>query len=93
MKKIWFKAKRYGYGWYPSTWQGWLIMVAYIVVVITAAFATIDTKAKDALHGIGPFLAIDIFATTTLVIVASKFGEKAKWRWGEKNFTNEQHDE
>ena len=24
--KYWFKAKTYGYGWTPATWQGWGII-------------------------------------------------------------------
>ncbi len=28
--KYWFKAKNYGWGWYPATWQGWLILAGFI---------------------------------------------------------------
>ena len=84
MKKIWFKAKTYGYGWYPVTWQGWLIIVGYIVVVVLAAIFTIDTKSPDAAHGIGLFLIIETIAVITLILLARKYGEKARWRWGKK---------
>lgn len=82
-RPMWFRAKSYGYGWTPATWQGWIVMLVYLLVVLTGAL-TINTKAKDALHGVGIFLAIDLAATTTLIIVASMYGEKAGWRWGKK---------
>jgi hypothetical protein len=35
-KKYWFRAKWYGWGWYPSSWQGWLILLAWAVMFTTA---------------------------------------------------------
>jgi hypothetical protein len=33
--KYWFPAKRRGWGWGPpSTWQGWVVLVAYFVLVL-----------------------------------------------------------
>ncbi len=32
----WFRPKRFGFGWTPATWEGWLVtllLVAIIVVV------------------------------------------------------------
>ena len=37
--KLWFPAKKYGLGWGPPTcWQGWLVLVAYILLVIAAPY-------------------------------------------------------
>lgn len=33
-KGYWFKAKPFGWGWTPATWQGWLIMVLYIALIV-----------------------------------------------------------
>jgi hypothetical protein len=33
-RRPWFGPKRIGYGLRPQTWQGWLITVAFVVVVI-----------------------------------------------------------
>lgn len=32
--KIWFKRKRFGWGWYPASWEGWLVTVVYIALVV-----------------------------------------------------------
>ena len=33
MTQLWFKAKKYGYGWYPATWQGWLVILVYLTIL------------------------------------------------------------
>ena len=35
--KLWFKAKMFGWGWYPITWQGWLITILYVISIINPA--------------------------------------------------------
>jgi len=33
--KYWFPAKRHGWGWgFPVTWQGWAVLVVYLVLII-----------------------------------------------------------
>jgi len=34
-KRYWFGPKRVGFGIGPRSWQGWMVMVAYVVVVVT----------------------------------------------------------
>lgn len=31
----WFARKRYGWGLRPSSWQGWLLTLVYVAVVVT----------------------------------------------------------
>ena len=33
----WFGPKRFGYGYRPQTWQGWLLLAVLVAVLITAA--------------------------------------------------------
>ena len=33
----WFGPKRIGWGYRPQTWQGWLIMLAFTVIVVLIA--------------------------------------------------------
>jgi hypothetical protein len=80
-KKPWFKAKMYGWGWYPSSWQGWLVLFLFILLnVIT--FIKIDKNShsvSDTLIGFVPALfVLCIF----LICIAYKTGEKPRWRWG-----------
>ena len=79
-KKYWFKAKTYGYGWYPATWQAWLIMLVYLIIFTALVFVFESNMEKYM-----AFYFISIFVITGLLIYISyKKGEPAKWRWGKK---------
>lgn len=82
-ERYWFKAKRYGWGWYPVTWQGWAVLVMYVFAVLTTVFY-IDRhehSASDSLMGFFPLVYI---LTVFLIIICYKTGEKPSWRWGDK---------
>ena len=81
IKRPWFKAKLYGWGWYPSTWEGWTIMILWFAAIIEIfkladinSHSASDTLIKMAL----PFL----FLLLLLLIITWKTGEKPRWRWG-----------
>ncbi len=83
MKRLWFKAKRYGYGWYPATWEGWGVLLLYLLLV----FLNLKRLAPsfDLPQGfVFPFLAETLILTILLIIVCWKTGEEAKWRWGDE---------
>jgi hypothetical protein len=81
--KLWFKAKRYGYGWYPSTWEGWAVLGLFILSVILHSYnaLSIAKSAKDIVLGINAPILID---TVFLIIICWAKGEKAEWRWGKR---------
>ena len=33
MKEFWFTPKNYGSGFYPSSWQGWLIILIALTLI------------------------------------------------------------
>lgn len=83
MKTIWFRRKSFGWGWQPVTWQGWVIMVVYLVVIMKAFFiANMNAHSgSDALIGFAlPF----IIFTTILIVICYKKGEKPRWQWGKR---------
>jgi len=80
---IWFKAKKYGWGWQPATWQAWVILIIYLVAIIIL----FKTNEKHLLNGIDTLLYYTlpfILLTALLVFISYKFGEKPGWRWGNK---------
>lgn len=75
--KYWFPAKRYGWGWgIPGTWQGWVVLAAYVAVLAGAAHVL--PPARDALT----FSAVLVVATLALLLVCLRKGEPPRWRWG-----------
>lgn len=81
--KVWFRNKRYGWGWTPDTWEGWLVLVGYVVGIIYLT-QTIDPSTHsggDILIG----LCVPALALTCLMIVICYLtGEKPGWHWGGK---------
>ncbi len=80
--KLWFRAKRYGYGWYPVTWQGWLslaVYVALIFILVSIFPARRDSSPAEIIL----FLSLIILATVGLIALCARKGEPAGWRWGE----------
>lgn len=81
IQKKWFKAKKYGYGWTPSTWQGWVILAGYFFLNI-ATFFRIDSTSNSVSDTLMNFIPEMIMNTLALIVICYLTGEKPKWRWG-----------
>ncbi|WP_413942928.1 hypothetical protein [Bdellovibrio sp. HCB-162] len=79
-KTLWFKRKRYGWGWTPNTIQGWVTILVYTILV---ALYPLLTEA-DGSFSAPVFLAITIPLTIGLIILCYLKGEKPKWSWGKE---------
>lgn len=76
MSDHWFKPKIYGFGAVPVTWQGWALVIAYIIALITVTEALGDTR---------PFATaiIATLITVALVLISwMKTEGGMRWRWG-----------
>lgn len=67
-EKLWFRRKKYGWGWTPNTWQGW-------TAVIVTVFGIIFGMTTDSLFTIAASAA-------ALIVVSYVKGPKPEWRWG-----------
>lgn len=80
----WFAAKRFGWGFTPITWQGWVSILLYILLVVklaakAAAFEEVPHSTIDTIiYFILPFA----FLTALLIFVCYKKGQKPHWNWG-----------
>jgi len=76
----WFKKKLYGWGWTPATWQGWLTILIYVVLLVLASV----TFKKSYQEGdfIFAFISPVILITAAFIFVAYIKGEKPGWQWG-----------
>jgi len=82
-KQFWFKAKNYGWGWHPCSWQGWLILLVYIGYIIYLSETT-QTIVNGSSSVTFAYRFETLFATTLLIIICFLTGEKPEWRWGGK---------
>ena len=75
-KKIWFKAKKFGLGWRPITWQGWIITAAYVIAIVSV-FRKVDAGShsnSDTLIGFAlPFILI----TAIFLLICYRTGDRS----------------
>ncbi len=79
---LWFKAKRYGYGWYPVTWQGWAIVVLYIGGLLSEVMLVNSSANPEDSNFLINFFPRVLVLTVFLIVICRAKGEPAKWRWG-----------
>jgi hypothetical protein len=74
--RIWFKAKRYGWGWgLPTAWQGWAVYAAYVLLTVGGVLVLLPGHRPA-------FIAALVALTALLVAVCWRKGEKPGWHWG-----------
>ena len=78
-KGYWFKAKLYGWGWTPVTWQGFIIIAVFVVFLVRIS-VTLPAEATQT--ELIKFFAEIIFSITILLAICYKTGEKPHWQWG-----------
>lgn len=77
MDELWFRAKRYGYGWYPANYKGWLTILVYVILFILSSIFFVN---KDYIH---IHIIVVIGLTLALLFISYKKGEELRWRWGD----------
>jgi hypothetical protein len=78
-KTFWFKRKKYGYGWTPCSWQGWLLTISYIVLAI----APVAFSKNWYLHYRFFYYIYLAFLTGINIFLTLKHAPKGRWSWGD----------
>lgn len=92
-RMYWFKRRRYGYGWTPVTWQGWLTVLLFLAAVVFGAVVLLNDTPKNTLSaGTFAYLILLGIATALAVGISLMKGPKPKWRWGSKSTDNPDED-
>ena len=82
--ELWFRAKRWGWGWYPCTWQGGAILAMYLFAIIDGA-TWLHRHHMPMGELLLRFLPEFYILTVFLIIICYATGEKPLWRWGRKS--------
>lgn len=74
----WFAPKRYGIGaGLPIRWQGWVLLVGYLVLLGAAGFLLRYSWIAYA--------SVVTIVTVAFIVIASRTTKGGwRWRWGEK---------
>lgn len=81
-KRLWFAAKHYGWGWYPSTWEGWALLVVYLTAVFADFWRINLLTPFDQSAPPLNFLFDTFILTFLLIVICYLTGEEPHWRWG-----------
>lgn len=81
-KKLWFKRKKYGWGWYPASKEGWTTTVVYILLILLSTLAV--TEESSFVEILFRFGVPCILLTIAFIRIAYKTGEEPRWQWGSK---------
>ena len=89
MKEFWFTPKNYGNGFYPSSWQGWLIILIALILICSAFYLSNPFEYKTTEQAINDWLRfiIDfiVIHTVYFVLVKDRVKGGVRWRWGKEN--------
>ena len=79
--QFWFKPKAFVYGATPSTWEGWAVTTAYVVVIATALVVMLATKSDE--RSLAAWFVFFIFAFCVSAIFAlfCKAKTQGDWHW------------
>mgnify|MGYP001573239736 CR=1 FL=1 len=77
MKKLWFKNKRYGWGWSPASWEGWLVTAIFILLAVGVGLIYSPESGFF-------FVALTVLVGA-LIFICYATGETPEWRWGDKD--------
>ncbi len=81
--KYWFKQKTYGYGWVPVRWQGWLMTLLFVGMIILSAYTNNFFSDEPTFEQVARyFFDIIILTALFMLIFKGKAKGKMKWRWG-----------
>ena len=86
---LWFKRRRYGYGWTPVTWQGWTVVDLFLAIVVGGAALSASAESDAA---VVIYLNFVVAATLLLIGASLQKGPTPKWRWGKSKDDDPEQD-
>ena len=83
MNKYWFVPKKYGYGFYPVTWEGWASTIVLIGLVLLSVYLNDINSPLVTSKNLWGYL-FDVALITSLFAYFAKNKTKGivKWNWG-----------
>jgi hypothetical protein len=77
----WFKRKLYGWGWVPVKWEGWLVTLGFVAVLLFNGFY-LSSIGEPSIGNLILFFGSIIISIIILIVICYKTGEKPAWTWG-----------
>lgn len=78
--QLWFKRRRYGWGWTPVTWQGWAVVLGAMLLILVNSLLLNDRIITPTVAVL--FTINTVAVIVVLVGISYLKGPRPKWRWG-----------
>lgn len=75
-QNYWFKKKRFGFGWYPASKEGWIVMVIFTGFVLFLSLGLGQDPTEEAL--VREFFVPFYSSIILFIVIAWKTGEPLK---------------
>lgn len=82
-KKLWFRAKTYGWGWTPSSWEGWVVLLVWAVFFAWNTYRLMWVSESDTPKAL-QLIVVNVLSVSLLLFICYRTGEKPHWQWGRK---------
>jgi hypothetical protein len=83
INKYWFKSKKFGWGFVPISWEGWITTLMLLVLVQLSAYLnnifSDQITYKDTLSFLFDSILIIL---VTMPFFTNRCQDKPRWRWG-----------
>lgn len=86
------KRRRYGWGWTPVKWQGWLLIGMQLAIIFVAITFLPTKSVQPTPTELLAFFAIVVFAIATIILISFINSPAPAWRWGKKPGDNPDED-
>ncbi len=73
--KLWFKRKSYGWGWIPSSIEGWLVLLIYVVANV-CIFRVVDLRSHSSSDTLINFAPKFLLITAGLYLICYVTSER-----------------
>lgn len=81
--KIWFVRKTYGWGWTPASWEGWLVLGMYCIL-LAFLFRRANVLSHSGSDTLIAFALPFSILTSLLLGITYWRGEPPRWQWGKR---------
>ncbi len=84
-----FRPTTYGYGAFPTTWDGWALILGFAVLLGASAFVVAALADRMGPAAWALWMLFSLGLTATLVVVSRKKTD-GEWRWrgGKRGWLN-----